>query len=625
MAEAVPVRTSLADLYPSDALVAEESRWSKLRSTFRSTFGHDPIFVARSPGRVNLLGEHIDYSMYDCLPAGIAADVVIAVSTGASSRPAKFEVHSVHPDKFEPRAFSLNEDDEVDIDPSEHHWTNYFKAGVRGALLIKSERSPGPPASMSVLIDGTVPAGGGLSSSAALVCASALSVLYANGVPEISKRTLVELAIVCERSVGVNSGGLDQTGSVCSRIGCALHVSFSPKLSAEAIPFPKTDPPFAIMTAQSFVESNKRVTGPVCYNLRVVEVTLAAQYMASKLGLEPEGDESPLNHSLRGLQLAYFEAGKPPSGLKDEKQKLEHMLELVDKYLPNPAGYDRTEISDVLQIPVPRLEEQYMTKFPVRGERFLLRQRAQHVFSEAIRVQDFIALLKAPPPTSRSDGEDLLRKLGDLMNATQASCRDVYECSCPELDELCAIARRAGSYGSRLTGAGWGGCSVHLVSKDKVDDVRTAWHKEYYEKRFPDMEKEKLEQAVVVTEPGHGAMSEYSAKPRVFSSSSASLEAMNALPTSRNCIHTCLHLREAWITSGWMIDPQGARDAAKCLPLCIQHFHGTRLDGQFRINCPRHQLGHIAHQPPSFCTTLPKILNRTKPGTKPMKDHLYMK
>ena len=61
-----------------------------------------------------------------------------------------------------------------------------------------------------------------------------------------------------------------------------------------------------------------------------------------------------------------------------------------------------------------------------------------------------------------------LGRLGALMNETQDSCRDVYDCSAPELDELCRLALGAGAYGSRLTGAGWGGCSVHLVAADKV-------------------------------------------------------------------------------------------------------------------------------------------------------------
>ena len=102
-----------------------------------------------------------------------------------------------------------------------------------------------------------------------------------------------------------------------------------------------------------------------------------------------------------------------------------------------------------------------------------------------------------------SSTETLNKKLGDLMNETQASCTDVYECSCPELDELCVIARKAGSYGSRLTGAGWGGCSVHLVPADKVEAVKEAWEREYYSKM--ELSEEQKEAAVVVSKPGSGS------------------------------------------------------------------------------------------------------------------------
>jgi len=133
----------------------------------------------------------------------------------------------------------------------------------------------------------------------------------------------------------------------------------------------------------------------------------------------------------------------------------------------------------------------------------MLRQRALHVFTEAERVIKFRQLLSSPPSDSASDA--LLTSLGDLMNATQDSCRDLYDCSCPELDELCTLARGAGAYGSRLTGAGWGGCSVHLVPKDKVDAVRNVWEKEYYRKKWPDISDEKLAEAVVVSKPGSGS------------------------------------------------------------------------------------------------------------------------
>ncbi|MCJ1253241.1 galactokinase [Lignoscripta atroalba] len=506
MDETVPIVKSIDSLYGPEALDAQQKRWSQLSQKFSDRYDKkSPSFVARSPGRVNILGEHIDYSLYEVLPMAIAADVLIAVSAsnpGSHSSP-KVSIANVDSVKFKPKEFSMSADGDVEIDPSTHEWTNYFKAGLRGAMgLLKKKSQDFSPSTMEVLVDGNVPAGGGLSSSAAFVCASALAVLRANGQEKISKKELVELSIVSERSVGVNSGGMDQAASVFSIRGDALSVSFSPELHAEAIAFPNTDPAITFMIAQSFVAADKHVTAPVCYNLRVVECTLAAEYIASKLDLKLENDSAPLGQSLRGLQNAYLHTSQPPPSL--ESQALSKMNSLVEATLPDENGYSRDQIAQTLHISVPDLEKRYMTKFPVRASRFLLRQRALHVFSEAIRVSKFKALLKSSP--EEGNHEDLLRQLGDLMNETQDSCRDVYDCSCPELDDLCGIARRAGAYGSRLTGAGWGGCTVHLVPKEKVDEIRGAWEKEYYRVKFPDMTEEKLAEAVVISEPGHGSM-----------------------------------------------------------------------------------------------------------------------
>jgi galactokinase len=306
-----------------------------------------------------------------------------------------------------------------------------------------------------------------------------------------------------------NDYRMDQAASVFSLRGSALYVTFKPSLNFENIEFPQTDPELAFVTAQSFVAADKHVTAPVCYNLRVVECTLAAVFLAKAFGLKKElpKDSSPLGVSLRGFHDTYFEEKEGNSdntkvSVSDFETQLTKLIQHTEDYLPQEQGYSREEICSLLGVSQDELNERYMSKFPVRAERFMLRQRALHVFTEALRVIKFRSLLSSPP----SNGKELLQSLGDLMNQTQDSCRDIYDCSCPELDELCTLARAAGAAGSRLTGAGWGGCSVHLVPKDKVEAVKKAWEEKYYRKKFPDITEEKLAQAVVVSKPGSGSI-----------------------------------------------------------------------------------------------------------------------
>ncbi|KAJ4389806.1 galactokinase [Gnomoniopsis smithogilvyi] len=515
MAGAVPFARSLDDIYTSDALPSQAKRWDHLLSQFQTIYSQPAEFVARSPGRVNIIGEHIDYSLYSVLPMAITADALIAVSTKvhdpSTVKPGTYKIRiaNVQSDKFPAHEFDIPFDD-VDIDAAVHEWTNYFKSGLRGALeLLRKKHGAGyKPVSMSILMDGTVPAGGGLSSSAAFTSTSALAVMIANGEKTVDKTELTELAIVSERAVGVNSGGMDQSASVFSERGSALFVTFTPALSARPVSFPKTNPELCFLIAQSFVAADKHVTGPIHYNLRVVECSLAAAYLNA--ALNPAGttlpkDAAPLGVSLRGFHDAYYVA-HPGKAEKADKQ-LRELIALTEKTLSKVEGYTRDEIAAALGVSVDELNARFTSKFPVRAERFKLRQRALHVFREALRVIEFMALLEDPAqhPDSSADTTAYNQRLGALLNATQDSCREDYECSCEEIDRICQIAREAGSYGSRLTGAGWGGCSVHLVPADKVDAVRTAWEKEYYAKRVPALTEEQKEAAIVVSRPGSGS------------------------------------------------------------------------------------------------------------------------
>ncbi|KAF2843636.1 galactokinase [Patellaria atrata CBS 101060] len=502
----VPTATSLGHIYPEDALQTQQKRLDDLLASFKSIYGRPANFVSRSPGRVNIIGEHIDYSLYEVLPMAVTQDILIAVAENPESR--NLRVANVYSEKFSSREFEVPTEGEIEIDASSLEWTNYFKAGFRGASkLLQRKRNSFVSVGMDILVHGNVPSGGGMSSSAAFVCASTLAVLRANGEDAINKKELVELAIVSERSVGVNSGGMDQSASVFPLRGSAIYVSFKPELSVKSVQFPETKPELTFVVAQSFVAADKHTTAPVCYNLRVVECTLAAVVLAKISGLKralPK-DSSPLEVSLRGFQDIYFEekdgiADNTTVSVDEFQVQLEKLVQYTQDYLPQEEGYTREQISDITGISIDDLKSRFESTFKVHADRFKLRQRALHVFTEALRVNEFYSLL-----TSSSPSENLLEHLGELMNETQNSCRDVYDCSCPELDELCTLARRAGSYGSRLTGAGWGGCSVHLVPKDKVDAVKNAWITKYYRKKWPDISDERLEEAIVVSKPGSGS------------------------------------------------------------------------------------------------------------------------
>jgi galactokinase len=113
------------------------------------------------------------------------------------------------------------------------------------------------------------------------------------------------------------------------------------------------------------------------------------------------------------------------------------------------------------------------------------------------------------------------------MNESQESCSHVYECSCPELNELVQLARDAGAYGSRLTGvyfsshasagkclphlgAGWGGCTVSLVAESEVESFIHKIKNSYGP--YKGLQGEELHEVIFATKPSSGACGEYSVK-----------------------------------------------------------------------------------------------------------------
>lgn len=183
----------------------------RLRDEFADRFGRAPSAVAVAPGRVNLIGEHVDYNGGPCLP------MAIQLSTYAAVRPRSDDVVTVvSRQQAEPWTGHLG-----DVGPGKPAGWAAYVAGVLWALRERGVVVPG----LDVLVDGQVPPGAGLSSSAALECSVALAVTAALGVPDTGegRRRLVEDCIRAEREVaGAPTGGMDQTVSLLAHEGHAL-------------------------------------------------------------------------------------------------------------------------------------------------------------------------------------------------------------------------------------------------------------------------------------------------------------------------------------------------------------------------------------------------------------------
>ncbi|KAL8866344.1 MAG: hypothetical protein Q9174_006360, partial [Haloplaca sp. 1 TL-2023] len=163
MDDLVPDSLSIEDIYPDTSVQAQKERWRTLQDLFIDAFGMKACFVARSPGRVNLIGEHIDYSLYEVLPMAVATDVLVAVAE--YDRPdmpndINLLIFNTNPKKYKPCDCDVSPKGKFDIDAKKHDWTNYFKAGYNGAVaLLRKEHPHLVPRNMKVMVDGNVPAG----------------------------------------------------------------------------------------------------------------------------------------------------------------------------------------------------------------------------------------------------------------------------------------------------------------------------------------------------------------------------------------------------------------------------------------------------------------------------------
>jgi N-acetylgalactosamine kinase len=433
--------------HPEGWSAADLERARKLAARAAEQSSKLPFFAVRAPGRVNLIGEHTDYSGLPVLPVAIDRSTII-VAAVRNDR----EIHLFNRDPaYESRRYRI----ETRIEPYQSgDWANYHKAAVQGVIDHFSSRGAGVDGlkGATMFLDGNVPPAAGLSSSSALTVASAIAFMAVNDL-HLSALETAAMAARSERYVGTRGGGMDQAVSMLGVKDHALFINFDP-LRVETIRMPD-DVSIVVANSHEIADKSGQVRDE--YNLRVIECAVAARLLAQSLKLEnvrilgdvvsaiPDYDTEFLLNKLcesAPQRIADFDAA---AGLLETSS---------DALATDLFGADASRI----RVPAGRKLEIY--------------KRARHVLSENRRVQSAVDALRA--------GD--LDSLGALMNQSHSSLEQDFEVSTTRLNDLVECARKAGALGARLTGAGFGGCIVALCRSQDSKPLLSALERDYYAK-----------------------------------------------------------------------------------------------------------------------------------------------
>jgi galactokinase len=358
---------------------------------YRRKFGHQPVHIARAPGRVNLLGEHVDYNDGFVLPAAIDRATYIAFSPADTPHSTLVAADFDQQVSFSPETIPSKTQPDGSPLPE---W-GLYPAGVMWTLMEEGLSTP----AMNAVFSSNVPRGSGLSSSASVEMGFVIAWQTLGGwtLPPMKRALLGQKAE--NKYVGVNCGIMDQFSSACG-----------------------VENKLLLLDCRSL----EWITLPLPHD---VAITVADTTVRRKL----------------------------TSGEYNKRRSAcEEAVRLLKEDLPNIRS-----LRDVSPDDFNRLSN----KLPEEVEK-----RARHVVEEIQRSDQSQALLEA--------GD--IQNFGRLMNECHASLRDLYEVSCPELNVMANVAQSLeGCYGARLTGAGFGGCTVNVVAIEKVDSFVDALSEGY--------------------------------------------------------------------------------------------------------------------------------------------------
>ena len=350
----------------------------ELKQEFSNIYHQEPTGCYFSPGRINLIGEHTDYNGGHVFPCAISLGIYGAASPRDDARFCFYSANFADMGVVETDMRQLQF-------AKEDSWANYAK----GMLHFMLENGAKIEHGLNIYINGNIPDGAGLSSSAALEMLIGI-LLQDQFKLTFSKLEIVKMGVKTENDfIGVNSGIMDQYAVAMSKKDHAILLD-TKRVESELVPLDLKDNVIVIMNT-----NKKRTLADSKYNERRAECEKGLQFLQEKLSIQSLGELDNLTFD----------------------------------------------------------EHSYL--LPTEN----LLKRCRHAVWENERT------LNAEKALQKGD----LNEFGNLMNASHVSLEYDYEVTGKELDTLVHTAwKQPGVLGARMTGAGFGGCAIALVAKNKV-------------------------------------------------------------------------------------------------------------------------------------------------------------
>jgi len=484
-------------------------RYATLLHQFGRIYGIEhKVIIARAPGRINLVGMHIDHRGGSVNP--IASNEIRIVASRREDD--QVILHNLNP-KYPPRRFSISQElppekitdweqwtqeqsNERKRQGNSGDWANYVKA----AILYLQELHRADDGSytkklhgMNALVDGDIQVASGLGSSSALVVASTEAAAMINDF-SISPHDFVDLCGTAEWYIGTRGGKGDHAAIKLSKQGFISNISFFP-LKVDYAPFPED---YRVVICNSLVEAKKAAGAKSIFNERVAGYEIGMMLLKNRFStldgqvkylrdLNPENlkvDEAYLYELIKSLPLR----------ITREQIALElpyHADNLRKLYQTHDEPSEGYRVRGVCMFGLAECERSKKAlKFLHQGDIATFGQLISLSHEgDRISVRDSNARVKVEPKLDDKVLDQLIEALRN-GNPLQAEKTRLYKqpggyaVSCEELDTLVDIASDVdGVLGTGRTGAGLGGCISALVKADRVQHLIQAVTEEYYQPR----------------------------------------------------------------------------------------------------------------------------------------------